>query len=132
MLKERMVETATTLARKAQQKALYPPDAYYAFRLNEEQVVTLRSHKLPDSAALALAAIAAAAYGTRKAEWVILPPRTVDAYQRGYRWWLRATQALEEAGLIECQRHTGRMPRYRLVVQPKARSLSNASREVAA
>ena len=131
-MEEQMVDTPTTLTLKAQQRTQLQPDSHYTFWLNEDQLVALRRHDLPDSAALALAAITGAAYGARKADWIILSPRTMDAYQRGYRWWLRATKALEVAGLIECQRHAGRMPRYRVVVQPKARSLSIASREASA
>jgi len=86
----------------------------YVYRLTDEQVRRARGDDLPDSALLALAAITAAAYGARRRDWVTLPARTVDAIGRGYRWWHRATSALQAAGLIECERHVGRLPRYRL------------------
>ena len=86
----------------------------YVFRLEASQVQRARELDLPDSALIALAAIDAAAYGARRNDWITLPPRTVDAFGRGFRWWHRATSKLEEAGLIECQRHAGRLPRYRL------------------
>lgn len=73
-----------------------------------------RNLDLPDSALIALAAIDAFAYGARRNDWITLPPRTVDAFGRGFRWWHRATSKLEEAGLIECQPHAVRLPRYRL------------------
>lgn len=86
----------------------------YVFRLDEAQVAKARSQKLPDSALMALAAVSGASYGSREGEWVTLPPRTMDCYDRSYRWWLRATTALQAAGLIEVRRHPGRQPRYRL------------------
>lgn len=87
----------------------------YVFRLTDEQVAAVRRARLPDSALLALSAIAGAAFGSRSEDWVTLPPRTMDAFGRGYRWWHTATSKLEVAGLIECRRHVGRAPRYRLV-----------------
>jgi hypothetical protein len=52
--------------------------------------------------------------GVRRNDWITLPPRTIDAFARGFRWWHRATSKLEKVGLIDCQRHTGKLPRYRL------------------
>ncbi len=89
-------------------------DKLYVFRLDALQVQRARKLDLPDSALLALAAIEAAAYGSRRLAWVTVPHDTVDAFGRGFRWWHRATSKLEQAGLIECQRHSGRLPRYRL------------------
>lgn len=106
------IETATI----KQLKSLRGPrkDKLYVFRLDAQQVQRARQLNLPDSALLALAAIEAAAYGSRRQAWVTLPHDTVDAFGRGFRWWHRATSKLEQAGLIECQRHVGRLPRYRL------------------
>ena len=87
----------------------------YVFRLTDDQVDAARAQGLPDSSLVALAAITAAAYGERSGLWVTVPARTTDCLSRGYRWWHRATERLEQAGLIECQRHAGRLPRYRLV-----------------
>ena len=89
----------------------------YVFRLTDTQVGAVRALGLPDSSLVALAAIAAASYGERCGQWVTLPARTVDCVQRGFRWWHRATSHLERAGLIESQRHVGRLPRYRLVAK---------------
>ena len=86
----------------------------YVFRLDEEQVSNVRQLKLPDSALVAYAAITAAAYGDRANSWVTLSPRTMDSVGRGFRWWHNATSALERVGLIEVQRHPGRLPRYKL------------------
>jgi hypothetical protein len=109
---ERPVDTPTLKKLKAlRQRRLAQP---YVYRLTDEQVLHARRQGLPDSALLALAAISAAAYGARGDDWVTLPARTVDAIGRGYRWWHRATDALQTAGLLECRRHVGRLPRYRL------------------
>ena len=115
----RMVETETTRALKAKRKAM-ETSTYYAFHLTAEQVAAMRDRGLPDSAVLAFAAIVGAAYGVRTGEWVALQGRTLDCFRRDYRWWARATTLLEGAGLLECQRHTGRMPRYRLVLTRRA------------
>lgn len=106
------VDTKTIQKIKAQRGARM--DKLYVFRLEASQVQRARDLDLPDSALIALAAIDAAAYGARRSEWVTLPARTIDAFGRGFRWWHRATSKLEQAGLIECQRHAGRLPRYRL------------------
>jgi hypothetical protein len=102
--------------------------ADYVFRLTEHQVKVGREVGLPDSALLALAAISGAAYGDRSQKWVTLPQRTTDAFGRGYKWWHRATSALEQAGLIQCERHPGRLPRYRLLSteSPAGRSTPTA------
>ena len=89
-------------------------EKWYVFRLDAVTVMKARDLKLPDSALIALAAIEAAAYGARRNDWVTLPSRTLDAFARGFRWWYRATTKLEAVGLIECQRRSGRLPRYRL------------------
>lgn len=104
----------TETLRQLKAKRPVRKDKQYVFRLEASQVQRARELDLPDSALIALAAIDAAAFGMRRNDWVTLPPRTVDAFGRGFRWWHRATSKLEEAGLIECQRHAGRLPRYRL------------------
>ena len=106
------VDTPTVMAIRARQESR----RLYVFRLDEAQVTTARGQRLPDSALMALAAISGAAYGARQGDWVTVPPRTMDCYGRSYRWWLRATTALQCAGLIEVRRHPGRQPRYRLKV----------------
>ena len=106
------IDTETLRQLKAQRPVR--KDKQYVFRLEASQVQKARELDLPDSALIALAAIEAAAFGARRNDWVTLPPRTIDAFGRGFRWWHRATSKLEEAGLIECQRHAGRLPRYRL------------------
>jgi len=112
---DRMVDTDTTKRLKgglALQKA-----RPYLFCLTEHQVTAVRAKGLPDSALAALGAIAGAVYAARGEPWVTLSARTLDCYRRSYRWWNRATTALQAAGLIECQRHAGRLPRYRLAKQ---------------
>jgi hypothetical protein len=106
------VDTETIKQLKAER--VVRKDKLYVFRLDSVQVQQARQLNLPDSALIALAAIDAAAYGGRRNEWITLPMRTVDAFGRGFRWWHRATSKLEQAGLIECQRHSGKLPRYRL------------------
>ena len=106
------IDTETLRQLKAQRTVR--KDKQYVFRLEASQVQKARELDLPDSALIALAAIDAAAYGARHSDLVTLPARTIDAFARGFRWWHRATSKLEQAGLIECQRHTGRLPRYRL------------------
>ena len=56
----------------------------YVFRLEARQVQKARELDLPDSALIALAAINAAAFGARRNDWITLPPRTVDAFGRGF------------------------------------------------
>ena len=104
----------TETLRQLKAKRPVRKDKQYVFRLEASQVQRARELDLPDSALIALAAIDAAAFGMRRNDWVTLPPCTVDAFGRGFRWWHSATSKLEEAGLIECQRHAGRLPRYRL------------------
>lgn len=99
----------------------------YVFRLTEHQVRVTREFRLPDSALLALAAISGAAYGDRSQTWVTLPQRTTDSFGKGYRWWHRATTTLEQAGLISCERHAGRLPRYRLLTTDPTPSGSAAA-----
>lgn len=106
------IDTETLRQLKAQRTVR--KDKQYVFRLEASQVQRARELDLPDRALIVLAAIDAAAFGARRNDLVTLPPRTVDAFGRGFRWWHRATSKLEEAGLIECQRHAGRLPRYRL------------------
>lgn len=106
------IDTETLRQLKAQRTVR--KDKQYVFRMEASQVQKARELDLPDSALIALAAIDAAAYGARHSDWVTLPARTIDAFGRGFRWWHRATSKLEQAGLIECQRHAGRLPRYRL------------------
>ncbi|WP_396430288.1 hypothetical protein [Limnohabitans sp.] len=108
-----MAFDTTTLQQLKAQRGIRQ-DKLYVFRLDSAQVQRARELNLPDSALIALAAIEAAAYGVRRNDWITLPPRTIDAFARGFRWWHRATSKLEKVGLIECQRHTGKLPRYRL------------------
>ena len=110
MSQETMFETTATLEIKARQRAR----PSYVFRLDETQASMARQKGLPDSALIALAAITAAAFGDRSASWVTLSDRTMTCFDRGFRWWHRATSQLVAADLIECQRHPGRLPRYRL------------------
>ena len=111
-IQEMAIQTETLKRLRAQRSMRR--DKLYVFRLDAQQVQRARELDLPDSALIALAAIDAAAYGHRRNDWVTLPSQTVDAFARGFRWWHRATTKLEQAGLIECQRHSGRLPRYRL------------------
>ena len=111
-IQEMAIQTETLKRIKAQR--LVRREKQYVFRLDAQQVQRARELDLPDSALIALAAIDAAAYGSRRSDWVTLPTKTIDAFARGFRWWQRATTKLEQAGLIECQRHSGRLPRYRL------------------
>ena len=111
-IQEMAIQTETLKRIKAQR--MVRREKQYVFRLDAQQVQRARELDLPDSALIALAAIDAAAYGSRRSDWVTLPTKTIDAFARGFRWWHRATTKLEQAGLIECQRHSGRLPRYRL------------------
>lgn len=116
-MQERPVDTPTIKVLRASKKERAV--RAYVFRLTDEQFAVARVQGLPDSSLIALAAITAAAYGERSGQWVTLPVRTVDCMRRGFRWWHRATAKLEQAGLIECERHAGRLPRYRLARQSK-------------
>lgn len=111
-IQEMAIQTETLKKIRAQRLARR--EKQYVFRLDAQQVQRARELDLPDSALIALAAIDAAAYGSRRNDWVTLPTKTIDAFARGFRWWHRATTKLEQTGLIECQRHSGRLPRYRL------------------
>lgn len=111
MVREVAVQIPTVQALRARRQVR----AAYVFRLVEGQVSAARDAGLPDSALLALAAISGAAYGARGEKWVSLSPRVIEAFGKGYRWWHRATAMLEQAGFLRCERHAGRLPRYRLV-----------------
>lgn len=108
-----MIETTTTSELKASRRARR--SRTYMFMLTEDQMLAAAGKKLPAAAFLALAAISGAAFGCRKAQWVTLSARTQACLPHDYRWWHRATTALCRAGLVECQRHPGRLPRYRLL-----------------
>lgn len=111
-IQEMAIQTETLKRLRAQRSMRR--EKLYVYRLNAQQVQRARELDLPNSALIALAAIDAAAYGYRRNDWVTLPTQTVDAFARGFQWWHRATTKLEQAGLIECQRHSGRLTRYRL------------------
>jgi hypothetical protein len=106
----RPFDTPTSARLRVERKQQH--DRLYVFRLDEHQLTALRDHELPDSALLAYAVIAAAAWGGR--EWVVVPAKTMELMRRDYRWWHRATAQLEAAGLLESRRHRGRLPRYQL------------------
>jgi len=120
---ETRVDTPTTAALRG--KAEGRKAKGYMFTLTEDQMHAAKAKRVPGSALLALAAINGAAYGARQTEWVMLSRRTLDCFPHDYRWRHRATAVLEVAGLVECQRHPGRMPRYRLLI-PRSRLESMA------
>ena len=109
---EKMVDTPTTAELKG--KRVGRKANGYIFTLTEGQMLRAIAKGVPGTALMALAAITGAAYGGRQADWVTLSPRTLACFPHNYRWWHRATTALEVAGLVECKRNPGRMPRYRL------------------
>jgi hypothetical protein len=109
-LVERPVDTPTVTRLKGARRGGRP----YLYVLTEDDLAALRSARLSLSAAVALACIKGAVRAAPGHEWVTLTQRTVAAIGRDARWWHGQTQRLERAGFIECERHRGRMPRYRL------------------
>ena len=107
---DRAIHTPTTRRLMAERV----PPSRYMFHLNGADLLRLRASGVGDSASLAYALIRAAAYGERGSEWVILTGRVLEIAGRSYRWWYRATEQLAAGGLIDCMRHRGRAPRYRL------------------
>ena len=112
------VETPTIRAIKAERGSA----SRYAFHLSGADLLRLGESGATDSAVLAYALIRAAAYGDRSEDWIRISGRVFDMAGRGYRWWYRATRQLEALGLIDCRRHRGRLPRYRLCQQTTAKS----------
>jgi len=94
----------------------------YLFLLTETDGHRLRQAGISSSGVLAFAVIKAAVLAAKTDDWVTIRRRAEEAIGRDYRWWYEATRKLEEAGFIECQRQRGRKPRYRLVINPHARS----------
>ncbi len=105
------VDTPTTARLKAERAAR--PKKFYSFHLTADDASRVAG--LGDAAMLAYALICAAAWGPRRHRWVTVPPRSMEAVNRGYRWWHGATKRLVEGGLIEVQRLRGQKPRYRLL-----------------
>jgi len=115
---ERLVDTPTVGRIKAERASA----SRYVFHLNGADLLRLGELGVGDAAVLAYALIKAAAYGERSEDWVRVSGRVFEMADRRYRWWYRATKQLEALGLIECIRHRGRLPRYRLCQQTTAKS----------
>ncbi len=111
-LVERAVDTQTVTRLKSERRGCRP----YLYVLTEDDLAALRIAGLSLSAAVALACIKGAVRAARGHEWVTMTARTMAAVGRDARWWHTQTRRLERAGLIACERHKGRLPRYRLRV----------------
>ena len=109
-LVERPVDTPTVTRLKGERRGCRP----YLYVLTEDDLAALRVAGLSLSAAVVLACIKGAVRAARRHEWVTLTARTMVAVGRDARWWHTQTRRLERAGFIECERHRGRLPRYRL------------------
>ena len=109
---ERPVDSPTMARLKL--RASVKGDRPYAYFLFDHDLVALQRAGLPLTTAVAYACIKGAARAARSTEWVTLRPRTVAAVGRDSRWWHRRTAQLEAAGMLEVERHRGRLPRYRL------------------
>ena len=109
-LVERAVDTPMLTRLKGERRGR----RQYLYVLTEDDLAALRASGLSLSAAVALACIKGAVRAARGHEWVTLTTRTLTAIGRDARWWHTQTRRLEGAGLIECERHKGRLPRYRL------------------
>lgn len=109
---ERLVDTPTVAWLKL--RASGKSDRPYVFLLTDHDLIALRTAGLSLATATAYACIKGAVRAARDAEWVTLRPRTISAIGRDWRWWHHQTQRLEQCGFIECERHRGRLPRYRL------------------
>lgn len=114
-IRERVVDLPTLAALRQQRQER---EKVYVFRLSARELRSVSS--LGDAPVVAYALICAAGWGARSGDWVTVPAISVDSVDRGYRWWHAATQQLAAAGLIEVERHRGRMPRYRLVSKKAA------------
>jgi len=109
---ERPIDTPTLvmLKRKLTERGKHP----YAFVLTDHDLMALRTAGMTLATIAAFACIRGAVRAGWRHEWVTLRPRTIAAVGRDRRWWYEQTRHLERAGFIECQRHPGRLPRYRL------------------
>jgi len=114
-IEEREVVTPTAAALRLAASRGSKPRRPYLFVISEHDLDKLRQAGVPVSACFAYAVIRGAVRAAGdEAGWVTLSPRAMDALRHSFRWWWRQTEALERAGFIECQRHRGRLPRYRL------------------
>ena len=116
---ERLVDTPTVARLKL--RAVTKGRRPYFFVIGEHDLLALRGAGLSLSTAVAFACIKGAAGAARRRDWVTLRPRTLEAVGKDFRWWYSHTSQLEQAGFIECQRHRGRLPRYRLRASKKPR-----------
>lgn len=123
-LVERAVDTPTVTRLKGARRGCRP----YLYVLTEDDLAALRDAGLSMSTAVALACIKGAVRAARGRDWVTLTSRTMAAVGRDARWWHTQTRRLEGAGLIECERNKGRLPRYRLRAAEKEPAYPNADR----
>ena len=106
--------TIQRLKSERRQPSRKRPARPYGFFLTETELRRLAEAKVGTGPIVVYALIRSAARAAR-CEWVSLSLRVRKCFPRNYRWWHAATRKLEVAGFIECERHKGRLPRYRLV-----------------
>ena len=107
--------TIQRLKRERRQPSGKRPVRPYGFFVTETELRRLAEAKVGMGPIVAYGLIRSAARAARGEEWVSLSLRARKCFPRDYRWWHAATRKLELAGFIECERHRGRLPRYRLV-----------------
>lgn len=113
-IRDRRVETPT-VARLRAERGRASASRPYGFYLSEIEFVRLAEGGISPAAILAYALIRSAARAALGREPVSIRPRVRDAWARDWRWWHRVSRELERAGFIACERHRGRLPRYRVV-----------------
>jgi hypothetical protein len=120
------VMTPTILRLKSEQErpTWKNPAQPYAFYLTETELRRLLEAKVGMGPVVVFALIRSAVRAARGRDWVTLRLRVRESVSRNYRWWHAVTQKLEVAGFIECERHKGRLPRYRLVRDSRAHLVS--------
>lgn len=87
----------------------------YGFFITETELHRLVEAKMGMGAIVVFGLIRSAVRAARGHDWVSLSLRARESVPRSYKWWHAATQQLEAAGFIECKRHRGRLPLFRLV-----------------
>lgn len=121
-IKEKLHDTPTVAwLKELASRAPKRKSGGYGFVLSDGELGRLYSAQMQSSGVVAYAVIRGAAHAAGRGRWVTVRPLAMKAVGKGYRWWHGATSRLEAAGFIECERHRGRLPRYRIVVRRAAR-----------
>jgi hypothetical protein len=86
----------------------------YRYTVTQTEMVRARAAGLGPGPVVALLGIQAASKAAGGG-WVTLRPQVRDAWGYDAEWWRVNTGKLVQAGIIEVERRSGAVPRYRLV-----------------